>query len=211
VRKSALLLLATLLTCPFLRANIAYSDFSGGTYNTSVSIITNDTVAQLFTATSSGSLFSLTFALGTSQIATTPNIADIFLYADNAGQPGAVLESLSFDVGSFHNPASDPAPLIVTVNSVTNPLIFSGQNYWVGVLSDDFANHPIIWYWGFGSDPGVDIFFNGAWVPESPTPTSPFSLEVAVTPAPEPATWSFALAGLAAVCWRIRKLKITLK
>jgi hypothetical protein len=203
LRKSGLLLVAALITCPFLRADITYSDFSGGTYDTGISIATNDIVAQLFTATSTGLLFSLKFALGTSQIATTPNIADIFLYADNAGQPGAVLESLSFDVGSFHNPAIDPADLIVTVNSVTNPLIVSGQNYWAGVLSDDNGNHPIVWYRGFGSDPGVDVFFGGSWVPETPTPTAPFSLEVTVTP--EPATWSITLAGLAAVCWRIRK------
>jgi hypothetical protein len=180
-----------------------YNDFgSGGSYNNGESFALDDVAAQAFTASATGNLLSLTFALGTSQIAATPNIVDIFVYSDASGQPGGLLESLAFDAGPFHNPDISPGALVVTVNSVTNPLLTAGDKYWVGAQAADQVNHPVNWYFASGSsDQGIEVFFHGAWVAETPQPTTPLTLEVTtgLLSTPEPANWALFAAGLAAL------------
>ena len=192
--------------CPALHATTAYTTFSGENFDPDISIDTQGQDAQKFSPTVSGILLSLTFAIGTSPNADPiNNIEDVFLYADAAGAPGAVLESLSVNAGSFHDPSVDRADLVVTVNSVTNPMLIAGNNYWVGLETANPGTNPVIWYFGFGSDPGIQVFFKGAWVPEDPQPTTPLSLSVQVGSVPEPATWVLLSAGLIGLAFLQRR------
>ena len=196
----------TLLLFPIaLRADFIAYDSLGlrNGYDTNLSTSNYLENAQAFSPTATGDLISLTFALGTSELASAPNIADIFLYANANGAPGALLESLTVDAGPFSDPNVSPLNLVVTADSVTHPLLTAGQTYWVGVLNSNTAQHPTSWYFATsGNNAGFDVFFQGAWVAESPQPTAPATLrvlETAATSAPEPASFVLIGAGLASL------------
>ncbi len=174
-------------------ATVAYNSFlEPGDGNSGVTLNVSDQAAQEFTSLATGQLTSLMVGLGVSEISTPPNPTDIFLYADDSGIPGALLESWSsVDAGAFSFSGN-----LVIVNSVVQPILTSGQVYWVGVQTVDNADNPIIWYFGTGSNPDTDIFFQGAWVAESPTPFAPLTLQVNVSPVPEPTGWVLLGAGL---------------
>jgi hypothetical protein len=83
------LLMLGISMCPALPAATAYTTFSGGNFDTGVSINTQGEDAQAFSPTISGSLLSITVAVGTSPNADPANnIEDVFLYADASGGAG---------------------------------------------------------------------------------------------------------------------------
>jgi hypothetical protein len=204
-----LFLATTLMVCPMmvcpiaLRADItAYNNFGAGdSYNTSESISTDYEDAQAFSVSVTGDLASLTFALDGSEIANPPSVTDIFLYQDNgSGAPGSLLESFSFNLGEFSNPATNPQNLVVTVDSPQAILLTAGQEYWVGIQAADPSTNPVSWYFAnSGTDAGFDVFFDGAWVAEDPQPSTPATLlvtEESPGAAPEPASWALLAIGL---------------
>jgi hypothetical protein len=198
--KFASLLVLGISMCPALFATTAYTSFSGTNFDDGISINTQEEIAGAFSPSVSGNLLSLTFALGTSPNADAANnIEDVFLYSDASGKPGTVLESLTMNAGTFHDPKVDRPDLIVTVNSVTHPMLTAGVKYWVGLETGNPGINPVIWYFGFGSDPGLQAFSQGAWVAENPQPTTPVSLGVDVSSAPEPGTCALMGAGLIAL------------
>jgi hypothetical protein len=211
--KNTIVLMTVIALCPALRATTAFSSFSSGSFNTGSSFNADGgAIAQKFTALTTGDLASLTVALGVSPDVPNQNdnIADIFLYTDSAGAPGTVLESFSINLGTFHDPTVDPQDLVFTVDSTSNPLITSGQTYWVEVAAENPIPNPVIWYAGLiPPDAGIDIFVQGAWVPESPNPTDAQSLDVEVqSGVPEPATWTLLGAGVGALALRQRALHL---
>jgi PEP-CTERM motif len=188
-----------LISVGLLNASVAFDSFPGNSFDNSVSISLGDIAALPFTSATTGLLDSLSFAVRTSQAASQPNPLNAFLYADASGQPGTLLEEIQLaDIGPFVL-----AGTVATFNSVTHPLLQTGQNYWVGLQNQDTANHPVIWFWTPSASIPLDIFFGGSWVAETPQPTHAYSARVLTSATPEPATLGLTALGLLGVAgWR---------
>jgi len=212
------MLFLSLLGIRLAHATVAYTTNTGVQPVTplmiaDVTIDTGDEIAQLFTSQATGFLTSLTVGVNVSNNATTRSFLDFFLYADNAGTPGTLLEEIdNVDAG-----CSPPSPGVCnsvgfdvngelsTADSVTNPMLVSGQNYWVGIQAVDRVNNPVRWWWGDTTNsPGTDFFSGGTWNVVT-NQTDPQSLEVDVQGAvPEPANL-FALPIAAAALLLLRR------
>src|ERR1035441_9867490 len=77
-----------------------------------------------FTAASGGNLASIS-----TDISSTTQPVDFLLYADASGEPGALLESWTTGVPAF-TPSLTPVAM-TTLDSVQNPLLLAGSQYWL--------------------------------------------------------------------------------
>lgn len=82
-------------------------------------------IASSFSVSQSLTLGSIDLALG---ITSGSGTAQVFLYADSGNEPGAILES--FSITGIGTTAS-----IFRVESSVQPLLTSGQNYWISVAA----------------------------------------------------------------------------
>jgi hypothetical protein len=98
-------LLSGLLTCATLHADVAHTTNRSDQPITplqwaNVYFDTGDEVAQLFAAHATGFLSTLTMSFSVPNNATTRSLENIFIYADNSGVPGTLLEEVTnVDVG----------------------------------------------------------------------------------------------------------------
>jgi hypothetical protein len=117
----------------------------------------------------------------------------VYIAPDIAGAPGLPLES-------FTGLSFPAMPSILTLSSVSHPLLTEGSRYWIVIAAADPANAQGAWYANDQGLSGVlarNVFGNFVWTldPESPTPAFDVRGSAAV---PEPSTFPLALAGLAA-------------
>src|SRR5215472_6300456 len=93
--------------------------------------------AELFVPSVSGNLNSLQVAVG--QISGGTGLVNFSVAADNGGTPGATLESFS------NEQAPSPASGVLTINSVTQPLLQAGATYWL-VAEPAQSTTSVGWY-----------------------------------------------------------------
>ena len=97
------------------------------------------TVAAPFTASVTATLGRLDIGISVDATGNlSPNL-NIQLLADAGGLPGAVLESFSL------TGVATVAPIIVSANSATHPLLAGGVRYWVLVAPPDLLNSKDGW------------------------------------------------------------------
>jgi hypothetical protein len=118
----------------------------------------------------------------------------VYIAPDVAGEPGPSLESftaLSFPV----------TPSILTLNSVSHPLLSAESQYWVVMTAPDLGNSQGEWNLnnqGFSGVLARNFFGGFVWRPDPEAATPAFDVSGVVV-VPEPCTFGLALAGLAAV------------
>jgi hypothetical protein len=136
-----------------------------------------------FTPTSTALVTAFEAPLGA---ATGPNQLQAFLYGDASGAPGSIIES--FTVSGLPT-FGFPFPL-VTVNSVLDPLLTAGHQYWIGATGGPatFGMWSLNLFQGNAADGGASMeVLNGiaqSWVVGSGERTG--ALEVVGTIIPEP-------------------------
>lgn len=85
-----------------------------------------DSTAIQFVATATGSLAQVLIPFG-----DTIGSANFGLYADNSGQPGALLEGWNdVTVPTVSTPVTAAFQPLTTIVSMLNPLLISGDTYW---------------------------------------------------------------------------------
>ena len=109
------------------------------------------------------------------------NQLDLLLMSDNAGLPGAIIETFHFVDQMLQIPLSGS---ILSANSVLQPLLFPDTLYWL-VTSTSYEDTSAIWY--FSPDAtGTRIFRvdDGSWTVLNDTLQSAFRVTGVVIPAP---------------------------
>jgi hypothetical protein len=115
-------------------------------------------------------------------------LSDFFIAQDNgSGIPGAVLEN-------FSNVTAPNG--LLTINSVTMPLLQAGQKYW---LCDEPADPNTYTGWALNNQGitnvcAVETSQGGWFALASPVVASPV-FSISVTPVPEPSTAGLVLLG----------------
>ena len=108
------------------------------------------------------------------------------LLTDNGDSPGAAIESWTVPVDP-----SDTMLTIVTVSSTTNPVLESGQQYWLSEVPVDSTTTGIGWGLASAGYPGIqlpiaenDTGMNSGWDPTSMNLANEFSVTGATVPEP---------------------------
>jgi len=108
------------------------------------------------------------------------------LFSDNNDSPGAPMESWNVPLDP-----SDTILTIITVDSITNPLLVAGSQYWISVVPTDPVHTGI--GWGL-TTPGTELpmaenntGLNSGWGPSQLNLANEFS--VSGISVPEPATF----------------------
>jgi PEP-CTERM motif len=183
-------------------ATIVFDNFApGNSYNTAGGYPESADIINgfQFAPSASGFFSSLTIALSGDGSAIP---GEVNVYQNNAGQPGAILETLNLIVSTPLG--TNNAPVVVAANGST--FLDSSLLYWLVPFSPTGA--PFFWNQGHGSaglgafGPGV----NGPWTIVFPTQGA-FRVEVADA-VPEPSTRGLiglGLLGLSAM--RRRRLR----
>lgn len=149
------LILMSLLLAGHLSASTIYSNVSAAFPGTSTQIHISPFspyFGTAFTATDSGALGSVQ-----TEITSTTGQAvgvTLGLYADSGGQPGALLESWSFQAPPDLALVPATAPL-TQLNSAVNPALTAGLQYWLVFTGGALE---LAWY---GNDTGVA---GGTWL-----------------------------------------------
>ena len=151
--------------------------------------------AEFFTPSVTGYLTGVTLA---TYHVSGSSLGNFFIAQDNgSGAPGAILETYDNIVNNSRG--------LLTINSVTDPLLLAGTQYW---LCDEpaAANSYNGWYYNNqGYDNGF-AFERGEWSWASIPGPAPASgvFSVNVTPIPEPTGMVLGLLG-ATVCLAARR------
>lgn len=194
--KSALLLLAFCLAA----ASRVHADTIYSTFDPDQSFLSSvgwpvvgpgaDEFAASFVPTQNFTLDSI--ELAAVLVSGVPAL-NIEVAADNASSPGAAVEMLSTTDLSA-------TPAVVTIDSLSHPLLLAKETYWV-VLSSDVVNE-VGWNWNDAEFVGVSLLMPGSsWFPlgtEVPTPAFAVFGTPTSTTIPEPASVWLLMAALAA-------------
>ena len=121
----------------------------------------------------------------------------VYIAPDIEGEPGSPLES-------FTNLSLGAVPGILTLNSISHPLLAADTRYWVVMTAPQLVNSQGEWNLndqGFGGVLARNFFGSFVWTPD-PGPTPAFDVSGAVVP--EPSTFLVTSAGLvtALTCFR---------
>jgi hypothetical protein len=128
------------------------------------------------------------------------------LLSDTGNSPGSVLESY---VGALD--LSNPDLQIVTVESVSHPLLESGRQYWLSFTPVDPINTAIGWGLASADYPGIQLPIagnttgtNSGWGPTTMNLANEFSVS-GTSPVPEPSTWALLSIALLAISFHRHK------
>jgi PEP-CTERM motif len=156
--------------------------------------------AESFVPTLSGNLDTVQVACV--QLSSGTGLANFHVAADNGGTPGAMLESFMNVVA----PASSSSFFLVTMNSITQPLLHAGTTYW---LYAEPAENTTAMGW-FVNDQGYRNDYAqesppGEWTSASVTFGANGVFAVSVTPVPEPSMLTLLAVGAMASLARRRQ------
>jgi hypothetical protein len=119
--------------------------------------------------------------------------AELEILSNTGGRPGSIIESWQLALGTTVSE--------VTVNSVLNPTLSHGTNYWVAVTTT--GSLEVNWYTNSGFVRNADLFL-GSWQNSSQS-VKP-AVEIFSASAPEPASHGLvAIGGLAAFVMGYRR------
>ena len=153
---------------------------------------------ELFVPTLSGNLQSVQLALVTLSGGTS--VANFYVAANNGGTPGPVLASFMNVVA----PASSSGSFLVTLNSVTQPLLQAGTTYWL--YGEPAASTTAIG-WLVNNQGYANNYAQenppGVWTSGPVTFGANGVFDVSVTPVPEPSIAGLLILG--AGCFFIRR------
>jgi hypothetical protein len=206
--KAALLSLSITLSPVLMKAGVVFSNVTGigDALHSSVfcgSSLCNNVLAEEFTPSAN---YNMTDAqVQVKQNPGTDATFDVFLYSNNAGAPGSVIEQIGFALTA--TTPTFPGSLI-TANSLATPItLTSGTSYWL-VLAGHEANSEISWV-GEGSPAvpaAISLDGGNSW-PFSSTHDGQFQIDgtLVASPTPEPSSVGEALAGMAALFYGIRR------
>jgi hypothetical protein len=175
-------------------ATLVYSSFGpGSTYNSGADWIVGGSAslhgyqghAEYFVPGFSGYLSQI--QVGTKVLGGVA-LSDFFIAQDNgSGIPGAVLEN-------FSN-VSDPNG-VLTLNSVTTPLLQAGQKYW---LCDEPADPNTYTGWCLNSRSITNGYATetsqGGWFALASSPVASCVFSISAVPVPEPSTAGLVFVG----------------
>jgi hypothetical protein len=125
-----------------------------------------------------------------------PNDFTIYIARDGAGEPGSALES--FEDLSLSSPAR-----IVTLQSVSHPVLIAGVRYWIVMTVPDLVNSRGGWHLnnqGFSGVLARNFFNDFVWTLD-PGPTPAFEVQ-GTTVVSEPATFVSTIGGISLLLWR---------
>lgn len=144
-------------------------------------------VAMPFIAAASGAVGTIDVAIEM-LLTTGTNAFDLILLTDSGGHPGAAIESI-------HRAVTPGNPGVVSVDSLSHPILTAGQSYWLAASVDGMSE--MSWFTNLIGDVGpVGVRDAPAdWVLVD-DPRGAFRV-LSTTPIPEPSTLPLAL--LAAV------------
>jgi hypothetical protein len=144
--------------------------------------------AEQFVPTLSGNLYTVQAAVG--QLSGGTGLVNFYVAADNGGTPGATLDS-------FLNVLA-PAPVsgLVTMNSITQPLLQAGTTYWLYVEPAQTTT-AVGWY---VNDQGYANNYAqegppGVWSSAPITFGSNGAFDISVVPVPEPSILGLMILG----------------
>ena len=151
--------------------------------------------AEFFVPSVSGNLYSLQLAVG--QISGGTGLVNLSIAANNGGTPGATLESF------LNAQAPSPGSGVLTLNSVTQPLLQAGATYW---LCAEPAQSTTAVGW-FVNDQGYRNDYAqegppGQWTSGHITFESNGAFDVSVLPVPEPSITVLMILGAGSLSLR---------
>ena len=181
----------TLLFSNFGDASNPYSSTAGlsVTYGDAVPFTVNLTPDP-------GTSFALDSIEFVASVADFTQPVDVSLFSDSNGLPGSSLETLSTLLNSA-NPDT-------IVTSVENPLLVTGQQYWIVLSDPNAATNPNYLTWNFAGTQGQNPVPEGVandnegWIFSNGYTQGAVSVTaMEVTPSPEPGTFLALGSGLA--------------
>lgn len=160
--------------------------------------------AESFVPTVSGNLEALQVAVG--QLSSGTGLANFFVAANSGGTPGVKLESFMNVLAS----PSSSSSLLVTMNSITQPLLQAGTTYW---LCAEPAQNTTAIGW-FVNNQGYSNEYAqesppGMWTSAPVTIGANGVFDVSVIPVPEPSIVGLAIlgSGFVSIC-RLRRREL---
>jgi hypothetical protein len=153
--------------------------------------------AEQFVPTLSGNLQSVQAAVG--QLSGGTGLVNFYVAADNAGTPGATLDS-------FLNVLAPATSALVTMNSIAQPLLQAGTTYWL-YIEPAQSTTAIGW---FANDQGYANRYAqegppGVWASAPTTIGSNGAFDISVVPVPEPSILGLMI--LSAGSFSIRRFR----
>ncbi len=147
--------------------------------------------AESFVPSVSGNLETLQVAVG--QLSGGTGLVNFSVAADSGGTPGATLESFM----NVLAPPSSSSSFLVTMNSITQPLLQAGSTYWLCAEPAE-ATTAIGW---FVNNQGYANEYSqesppGVWTSAPVIIGANGVFDVAVIPVPEPSMARLAMLGL---------------
>jgi hypothetical protein len=153
-------------------------------------------VADAFTAPDSAALYQISVVVEYEDFplfgvtGTSPML--LTLFTDSGDSPGTPIESWTVPLSP-----SDTTLTIVTVDSVTNPWLLAGQQYWLSEVPTNPVSTGIGWGLASAGYPGIQLPIaesitgtNSGWMPTAMNLANEFS--VSGMTVPEPATFGIS-------------------
>jgi hypothetical protein len=202
--------LLALVPVPSWGSEILFSTFGqpGDTYQEFLQIPiggnNGQEIAVDFVAGFGGTLDSIRVAVSWSRGPT--DFFSVYLAADNSGEPGVALETFS--------PLVFPDdPVILTLDSLTNPDLSAGSRYWVVMTAADLSVAFGLWHvnnvgeTGSGYRSASDTGGEWAYFASSIAPAVEVNVTAATTNVPEPSTTALAVFGLVGLVMSRRRAR----
>lgn len=198
--KNTILCSVFFLSLSIAKADIIFSNFSAGSpsFDTNTGITLNDSggndlkTSLSFVPSATYRLTQLDLVTSLASVSET-NLLDLTISSDSGGNPGAVLETFTFN-GSMGVLGTNPS--ILTATSVLNPFLVNGSTYWI--TAEAAPNARVVWNFNNQSpnDTGlVDQFSGGSWSSRSLT-RGVFDVQGTLSNTPEPGSIMLLGAGL---------------